>query len=167
MSYYVQLSANIKSNFGSGADKNAIIASLRNEGISKSKDFSDLDLQRKGTRIFFDSAYTFLLGTDKDSRNNLVDDLLTFFGDVDDIGLRVPKLKEWLACVTLIDTDNKKAPKFQVVALVGLSALQKAAVNWSNEEKPPQLWATHVEAQDPPAVKMMRDVKAFTGRGWW
>jgi hypothetical protein len=108
------------------------------------------------------------LGTDKTSRAQIGTDLMKFFGDaVDEIHLRVPRLNEWLACVTFVDPDAANAePTFQVVACVGSS--QVANVPWTQEDKPPQIWKTHVWYEKPTGYKMIRDVKNFGAFGrWW
>lgn len=166
MTYYAQLTPDIKGNFGSGVTKQSIISSLQNEGVSKSADLHKLDLKQKGDKALFDGKLALLLGSDEQSRHKIATDLMAHLGDqIDEIGLLVPKYKEWLACVTLIDTDGKSKPGFQVVALVGAGALKANGVNWTVEHKPPQLWKTH--AEEPADTKMIRDVKSFTGLGWW
>jgi hypothetical protein len=104
MAYYVQLSPDANGLFGSGVTKTSIINSLKSNGVSDPKDFAKLDLAVGSNRVLFDSRYTLLLGTDKTSRAQIGTDLMKFFGDaVDEIHLRVPRLNEWLACVTFVD----------------------------------------------------------------
>jgi hypothetical protein len=165
MTYYLQLTKDIAGNFGA-VSKQAIITSLKNGGVSKPADFDGLGLQTKGNKALFDGRLAFLFGTDEKSRLEIGKDLMAYLGnDIDEFALLVPRLKEWLACVTLIDTDGKTKPTFQVVALVGAGILKQAGVNWAVEHKPPQLWKTH--AEEPADTKMIRDIKSFTGLGWW
>ena len=176
MTYYVSTSMDIKGNFGSGATKQSVISSLKKNGISDPNKFEDLALalSRDKKKVVLDSAHTLLLGSDKDSREEIGEDLIYYFGDnAEEIALKVPKLKEWLACVTLIDNDKK--PTFQVIALVGSSALEKAKISWTKEDKPPQIWKTHSWYDLPPdkdgykpvGFQMVREVKAFTGMANW
>ena len=182
MPYYVMLSTEKKNFFGAGVTRTSIINSLRQGGISARSyavggqqvartldKFAELDLQKMGNKVLFDSKYTFLFGTDEQSRGYIFEDLMEYFGDkfgeVDEIALRVPKFNEWLACVTFVDPDGPAQPRptFQVVALVGSSGLNEPPIVWSQENQPGQLWTTHIE----PGPKMIRDIKAFTGRGRW
>jgi len=112
-----------------------------------------------------------LLGTDKDSRQLIRTDLIEYFeafGQVNEIALWVPQYKEWLACVTFVDPDEVKGgpkvePTFQVVACVGSSAVKDVHYGWTQEDKPGQLWTTHIE----PGPKGIKEILAFTGRGRW
>jgi hypothetical protein len=197
MPYYVKLSTDIKGLFGAGATTTSIVNSLTSDGISARrydvsgaelpvspedfkkllKTFDNLGLEKQANKVLFDSKFALLLGTDQQSRQQIGADLMQYWGDeVDEIALRVPRYKEWLACVTFVEPAARLsafAPptEFQVVALVGSSALQAAQIGWTQEDKPGQLWATHVEPSPIDSIdsssKMVRDVKAFTGRGRW
>src|SRR5262245_7318204 len=117
MPYYVKLSTDIKGLFGSGGTRTSIINSLTSDGISarhyafngaeiafNPANFDKLDLIKKGNQVTFDSKYAFLLGTHKQSSQQIGADLMQYLGDeVDEIALRVPKFKEWLACVTFVE----------------------------------------------------------------
>jgi len=173
MTYYMMLTNDIKGTFGSGASKQSIIAALRKGGKSDFTKFLDeADLVRVGKKLKMDSKYALLLGTDKQSRQQLEGDLRTDLKGkgLDEITLRVPKLKEWLACVTLVDTDKpskSKPPQFQVVALVGSGALKAAGVDWTQEDSPPEPWLTHTAGYLKPGdTKPITDID-FGGRGGW
>jgi hypothetical protein len=168
MTYYVMLSNDIPGIFGSKATPQSIIKLLKDKGVSDPAKFNKaLGLKtdgRRPTRRLFESHNALLFGTDKESREDFVDALGGgYFRGVLDIGLAAPQHHEWLACVTFVDTDGKTAPKFQVVALVGSSALQEAGVVWPDEHKPAKPWATHV-AESP---KTVFDIMKFSGRGQW
>jgi len=184
MPYYVMLTPDIRGIFGAGTNKPNIITSLRSGGISaraydvrtgaeltKNLDnFKQLDLLPLGAdKVTFDgSKLALVLGTDKDSRLQLRADLSDYFAQsgwqVDEIALRVPRYNEWLACVTFVEPDGANVePTFQVVACVGASAVKDSPCSWAQEERPGQLWTTHIGA----GPKMIRDVASFTGRGRW
>src|SRR5215469_1178654 len=121
MPYYVMMSNDIKGIFGAGTNKNYIIGSLRQDGISARAydvqgnqvartldNFGKLGFGKKGEQALFDSKFAFLLGTDKQSRELIGTDLVEWFTawGVNEITLRVPQYKEWLACVTFVDPDG-------------------------------------------------------------
>jgi len=173
MPYYVMLSPDIKGTFGSGVSKQSIVTSLQKSGKSDfTKFFDEADLVRLGKKVKMDSKYALLLGTDKPSRQQLEGDLRKVLNGkgLDEITLRMPKLKEWLACVTLVDTDKpskSKPPQFQVVALVGSSALKSAGIDWTQEDSPPEPWVTHtVGYMKPGDTKAITDI-LFNGLGGW
>jgi hypothetical protein len=183
MPYYVMLSTDKKKFFGSGLTTTSIINSLKSDGISARaydiqgnevshdiRKFNNLGLTFSRMKVTLDSNSTFVLGTDKESREQIGTDLMEYFataaaefGEIDEIALRLPKVGEWLACVTLFDPAPPADPTFQVIALVGSSGLEAPPIVWTQEEKPGQLWTTHV-GQGP---KFIRDIKSFTGRGRW
>lgn len=173
MPYYVMMSPDVKGTFGSGVSKQSIITSLQKGGKSDFTTFVDeSDLVQVGKKVKMDSKYALLLGTDKQSRVKLEGHLRNYFKDkgLDEITLRVPKPKEWLACVTLVDTDKpskSNPPKFQVVALVGSSALKAAGVDWTQEDSPLEPWATHTIGYLKPGDTKEITGILFNGRGGW
>ena len=169
MPYYAMLTNDIDGMFGADADKDSIITALQDDGNTDIATFmEDVDLHKLGAKVKMDSKYALLFGTDKQSSTALTKDVRAYFADLPEITLRVPKPKEWLACVTFIDTDKPgKSTKFQVVALVGSSALKAAGVDWTQEDSPPEPWETHAEGYVKAGGTKRLTYLTWYGRGAW
>src|ERR1700675_2110139 len=105
MPYCVMLSTDKKKFFGSGVTRTSIINSLKSDGISarsydvqgnevsrEIRNFGNLGLTFSRGKVTLDGESTFLLGTDKQSREQIGTDLMEYFatasaefGEIDEI----------------------------------------------------------------------------------